>query len=121
MADGGMVTAGIAATMIFLAGAICWRSNLLGGGDVKLLSAATVVVPNAMIGDMLMMTAFAGMALAIAYLAVPAVTARPPLPTPGAGFVLRVFRAEYHRIYRKPSLPYACAISLGVLFSIRII
>jgi prepilin peptidase CpaA len=53
---------------VFLVGAILFARGYLGGGDVKLLSVATLWAGPARIGDLLLLTAALGGALALALL-----------------------------------------------------
>jgi len=103
----------------------CWRHGWIGGGDVKLLSACTLLVPPAAVPELVLATAIAGGMLALLYLALglalKAAFARrlPGSATPRpTGLLGRIWRAERRRIRRRLSLPYACAISAGVLLTL---
>jgi prepilin peptidase CpaA len=56
------------AAAVFLVGAILFARGYLGGGDVKLLSAATLWAGPARTGDLLLLTAAFGGVLALALL-----------------------------------------------------
>jgi prepilin peptidase CpaA len=81
---------------IFLLGLLAFQRNLVGGGDVKLLAAATLFLGAGALAPFLLATSLAGGALA-------------------AVFLLR------HRLAGKtappPSLPYGVAIAAGALFA----
>lgn len=105
----------VAAAAVFGGMYALWRFGWIGGADVKLLSAAALLVPPDRVGALLLAVSLAGGALAAAYL----LLARLRLPTPagtgGRGLVGRVLRAEARRIRRGGPLPYAVAIGAGAL------
>jgi prepilin peptidase CpaA len=91
----GAIGAGAA---VFFVGAILFARGYLGGGDVKLLSAATLWAGPARTGDLLLLTAALGGALALALLlplgreiatAARLMLGRPPLDT-GRGLATSV-------------------------------
>jgi len=112
----------------------CWRRGWIGGGDVKLLSASAMLVPPASVPELVLATAIAGGALALFYLGLERLLPRGttsqqirPQPTGPrhtgprrTGLLGRIWRAERRRIRRRLSLPYACAISAGVLLTLNI-
>jgi len=89
----------------------------MGGGDVKLMGAAAVLVPPPLVPMFVAALSIAGAVLALMYLA-----ARPLMPAPARqrprGLLARACRAEQWRISRGGPLPYACAIASGFLFVI---
>ena len=100
---------------VFVPTMVCWRHGVLGGGDVKLLGAATLLVqPAAVPGLVLAVTTIGGL-LGVTYWAlrrlVPARTSDRP-----KAFVWRALRIERHRIRRHFSVPYAIAISGGAIY-----
>lgn len=99
-----------------LAGAtLLWLRGILGGGDVKLLAAAGLVIPPAAIPTMLLAIALAGGVLSLLHLALRGrVTAR-RLARP-AGILGRILRCEAWRIRRGAPLPYGVAIAAGTAF-----
>jgi prepilin peptidase CpaA len=123
--DGQLVQALFGGGLVFAGCWYCWRHGWIGGGDVKLLSACTLLVPPAAVPELVLATAIAGGVLAVLYLALgaalkaalawrlPGGTA--PRPT---GLLKRIWRAEGRRIRRRLSLPYACAIAAGVLLTL---
>lgn len=114
----GDVFAGLLAGGIVFAGAfLVWWFGLLGGGDVKLLGAAAVLVPPGDAARLLLGIALLGGVLAAGYILArsrlrrrPAgKTARPP------GLLGRIARVEAWRIRRGGPLPYGVAIGAGTL------
>jgi prepilin peptidase CpaA len=108
--DGGVVFAGAW---------YCWRRGWIGGGDVKLLSASTLLVPPATVPELVLSTAIAGAVLALFYLALARILPGQARSRP-AGLLGRILRVEQRRIRRGLSLPYACAIVAGVLLTLNV-
>jgi len=121
--DGQLVPALFGDGLVFAGCWYCWRRGWIGGGDVKLLSACALLVPPASVPELVLSTAIAGAVLALLYLALGLALAR-RLPGGAAarpsGLLGRVWRAERRRIRRRLSLPYACAISAGVLLTLYV-
>jgi prepilin peptidase CpaA len=113
--DGHLFGALLAAGVIFVASALCWRRGWMGGGDVKLLGAAALGLPPNSAFIFAAAVAIAGGLLAVLYLVARRLVSAPTSPRP-AGLFARAVRAERWRINRRGSLPYACAIAVGVLF-----
>jgi prepilin peptidase CpaA len=112
----GQVLIGLAVgAAVFGLAALLWHRGLMGGGDVKLLGAAAIVVSPALAPSFLVMVSLAGGVLALLYLLL-----RRVVPPPGAvrpvRRLARIMRAERRRIRECRSLPYACAIATGALF-----
>jgi prepilin peptidase CpaA len=107
---------------VFVAAAICWRRGWMGGADVKLLGAITIVLPPGMVAMFAVAMSIAGAVHAAVYLlARRVVTPPPPLLAHrprSISMLPRVLRAERWRISRGGPLPYACAIAFGFLFVI---
>jgi prepilin peptidase CpaA len=121
--DGQLIPALFGGGLVFAGCWFCWRRGWIGGGDVKLLTACTLLVPPTSVPELILTTAIAGAVLALSYLAFEAILVR--LPPAGAaarptGLLGRVWRAERRRIRRRLSLPYACAICAGVLLTLNI-
>ncbi len=109
---------GLAAGLaVFLLAAFCWRRGWMGGGDVKLLGAAAMVVPPGDVANFIAAVALTGAALALVYLGARRVTAAPSAQRP-TRLAARACRVERWRIRRGGPLPYACAIAAGFLFII---
>jgi prepilin peptidase CpaA len=107
---------------VFFALVLCHRCNWLGGGDVKLISALSLVVPAHQVGTLMVEISVAGAILCCVYLT--------------AGFALRTFRTkpagetplstqgpfsgwvhlESERIMAGRSVPYALAILGGFAY-----
>ncbi len=95
------------------------RHRVLGGGDIKLIAAVTLLVSPARVGPLLLAIAIAGGALACAYLftrvglrGLPA-PALCPFSKP-TGKVAATVNAERRRIAEGGPLPYGVAIFAGV-------
>jgi prepilin peptidase CpaA len=117
--DGRLVQALFGAGLVFAGTWYCWRNGWIGGGDVKLLSAGALLVPPASVPVLVLMTAIAGGVLALFYLALARLMPGRAPPRP-SGIMRRIWRAERRRISRRLSLPYACAISAGVLLTLYV-
>ena len=115
--DGQLGPALFGGGVVFAGCWYCWRRGWIGGGDVKLLSACTLLVPPASVPELVLSTAIAGAVLALLYLTLARLLPSVASPRP-AGLLGRVWRAERRRIRRRLSLPYACAISAGVLLTL---
>jgi prepilin peptidase CpaA len=106
-------SAAIAATVLVIT-FIFWRLGWMGGGDVKLLTAASFFLPPTLQAQahLLSGTALAGGVLAILYLVGSALVRRPKGQRPQA-LLPRILRCEQWRLSRKGPLPYAAAIAVG--------
>ncbi len=117
-AGSGTLAAGaLAAACVFALGFLCWRRGWMGGGDVKLLAAATLTVPPLAVAGWLAAVALAGGALAGLYLLLGALL--PPVrsnPERNARGLIRILRRERRRIARRGPVPYAAAIAAGTVF-----
>ena len=110
---GDLLGGTVAATIVFAAATGCWLRRWMGGGDVKLLAAAALMVPPMQVPAMLALIALAGGVLTLPYLA-----ARHRLPAPAtrrpASMLARIVRTERRRLRQGGPLPYAVAIAAGV-------
>ena len=93
------------ATVMFLVGFLLWQAGGLGGGDVKLLVASGFFVGIEGIAVLLIATALAGGALAIAYLLVSRLATMVIVPFVGP--------ACAGSGAPRPSIPYGVAIAAG--------
>ncbi|WP_198370731.1 prepilin peptidase [Roseomonas rosulenta] len=113
--NGAPLPALVAAGCVLLAATLLWSRGLLGGGDVKLLTAASVLVPVASVPALLLATALAGGLLAGLHMML-----RRRLgafaPAPSRGRLPRILRCEAWRIRRGAPLPYGVAIAAGTVF-----
>ncbi len=102
------------AVVVLLLTYFFWRMGWMGGGDVKLLTAASFFVPPTLQAEASLIsgTALAGGVLALIYLAGSAIVRRPTGARP-QGFLSRVLRCEQWRVSRRGPLPYAAAIAVG--------
>jgi prepilin peptidase CpaA len=114
----GQLLIGIAAAVILLVLlGFLWLRGFVGGGDVKLISAASLVMPSSSVPSFVLAVAMAGGVLALLYWALSNVTPR-PRSGPRVGLVSRLIKAELWRLNRRGPLPYAVAISAGALLMI---
>ena len=96
---------------------VLWTRGWVGGGDVKLLAATTLLASPGQVLNLLLAVSFAGGLLSAIYLLL--IRMRLPLMQAGSRAPLRrVIRAERWRIRRGGPLPYACAISAGGLLTL---
>jgi prepilin peptidase CpaA len=118
---GRLIVSLLLGTFVFILSGLCWKRGWLGGGDVKLLGAAAVVVPPMSVAPLVAAVALAGGVLGLVYLAlgrlIPASVLRPSGGRP-VGLLPRAWRLERWRLSRGGPLPYAVAIAAGGLFVI---
>ena len=103
---------------VFLVALFCWRRGWMGGGDVKLLAACSLLVPPGALLSLLFVTSLVGGLLAVVYLVLGRVlpAARQPAvgtlaPARSRALALRIWQVERHRMLRRGPLPYGCAIA----------
>ena len=94
------------ATVVFALGALAFAVGAFGGGDVKLLAAASLFAGPALLPDLLLVTAFVGGALGCA-IAV-GVPIGPQMAASGATLATRL----------RGGLPYGPAIAAGGFWTI---
>ena len=110
------------ALVVFCGLGVLSHYRIIGGGDLKLISAVTLLVPPERVGQLLIEIALAGGVLSCVYLvaryALRSLSATPSLAAdaagPEAGFAL-IIRTERDRIAAGGPLPYALAVLGGVL------
>jgi prepilin peptidase CpaA len=115
---GGAVPSLLAGSAVLAAGMVCWQRGYLGGGDAKLLVAASLLVPASQVIALVLATAVAGGLLGLVYLFLRRFCVRPRFirgPTPEL-IPARILRIELWRLRHGISLPYATAIAAGTLF-----
>lgn len=110
--NGLIVRSLIYASLVFGGAVLCWRRGWMGGGDVKLLAAAALVVSPDDVASLLAITALSGGVLGAIYLFLSRVVRVAPTSRP-IGVLGRVVRAERWRICRGAPLPYGLAIASG--------
>lgn len=116
VAGGGLLESTFAAAGVFILAILCWRFGWLGGGDAKLLAAASLGMPATSVPSFIVAVAFAGGALALVYLATRSILPCSASKRP-TGLMARIKRAEHWRLSRGGPLPYACAIACGFMFA----
>ncbi len=102
----------LAGFIVFGICAIMWWIGWLGGGDVKLLGAASVFVPPGYVPELVLYTSLAGGVLAVAYLVAGKLVPSPAVQRPPT-MLARIARCELWRLHRRGPLPYAAAIAAG--------
>ena len=120
VADGTILLSLLIAAIVFTVCALCWMRGWMGGGDVKLLTAAALFVLPGSVGLMIVATSMFGGGVAVIYLVAREIVRRipPPKGPPPRNFLARVLRAEHWRLLRGAPLPYGSAIAAGTLFSL---
>ena len=118
VAHGNVLTGILAGVIVFVAAAIAWRRGYMGGGDVKLLGAAALVVPPAGVINFVVAVSLTGAVLALFYLAARRLVPATHAANRPRSLLARALRAECWRIRRGGPLPYACAIAAGGLFTL---
>ena len=114
--EGTFIIGAAAAVAVFALAALCWRCGWLGGGDVKLLAACSLLVPPIQVPHLVLLTSLAGGAIACLYLVLGRLLPRRLTASPRPiALIRRIGRAERWRIGKRASLPYGCAISVATL------
>jgi prepilin peptidase CpaA len=106
--------------LVFAIAVFCWKRRWVGGGDVKLITAAAIFVPPGNVGDLLVATTLCGGVVGLIYLFARLLSKRQrPAPSPRPpGRLARILRVERRRLSRGGPLPYASAIAAGTIFVI---
>jgi prepilin peptidase CpaA len=102
---------------VFAVAVFCWKQGWLGGGDVKLITAAAIFVPPANVGDLLLAITLCGGVVALTYLFGRLLSRghRHSAFTRPRGRIARILRVERWRLSRGGPLPYASAIAAGTI------
>ena len=112
--DGGSLPWGAgAAGAVFLLTFLFWYFGLMGGGDLKLLTASALFVPPLHVFLLISGTALAGGVLAVSYLLLGALFGQRHGGGRPASLLARIVRCERWRLARRGPLPYAMAIAAG--------
>jgi len=116
---GRLVVSLLSGVFVFILSGLCWRRGWLGGGDVKLLGAASIAVPPIAVAPFVAAVAISGGVLALLYLTfgklIPVAAQRRSIGRP-VGLLARAVRLERWRLSRGSPLPYAVAIAAGGMF-----
>lgn len=112
--DGDLLFSFEIAAVLFLLLWAMWLRGWIGGGDVKLIPAASLLIIPQYIPQYILSVALAGGLLALIYLASSRLIRR-PRPGHRRSFIARVVKAEAWRMHRRGPLPYAVAITAGAL------
>jgi prepilin peptidase CpaA len=118
--DHHLLGAILAGAIVFALAALAWQRGWMGGGDVKLLAAAAILVPPLQSLRLVLFMALAGGLLGLVYLVLSYVVPPPSVARP-RWRVARIMRVEQRRVRRRASIPYGVAIAAGaamVLFKV---
>lgn len=113
---GGALWALVALLLVFAGAVLVWRLGALGGGDVKLLTAATPLLPPAEVPALLAAVALAGGVLALLYILLRLLLRGRSAGERPRGLPVRIWRIERWRIGRGGPLPYGIAIAAGAVW-----
>jgi prepilin peptidase CpaA len=115
--DHRVVSSVAVAAVVFGLALLAWRRHWMGGGDVKLLTAAAILVPPTHVVHLVLFIALAGGILALLYLALSRILP-PPAGVPPRSRLSRILRIEQRRVCRRASIPYGVAIWAGAFISL---
>lgn len=116
-----LLVSALTAALLLLGCVLLVARGFLGGGDAKLMAAASLLVPAAAVPALVLDVALAGGALAALYLLLFRLLrsrGAAPRPAPRAGVLRRVRAVEWRRIRRRGPLPYGVAIAAGVALAL---
>jgi prepilin peptidase CpaA len=112
----------LVAVIVFFGLGIFSHFKIIGGGDLKLISAATFLVPPDRVGQLLIEIVLAGGLLSCFYLAAryglksaPASRSAAAEVAPSASGLARMIKTERARIAAGSPMPYAVAVLGGVI------
>ena len=91
--------------------------HILGGGDVKLLTALAIGLSPFGVVKLFAVTALAGGVVALSHLAMRRLP-RPRLTSARSASLRRIYAVERWRILRRAPLPYAVAIASGGIWAV---
>jgi prepilin peptidase CpaA len=117
--EGNLAAGFVVGGAAFALATLAWRRGWMGGGDVKLIGAASLALRPSAVPDFLLAASLSGGVLALLYLALAQVMPRPAASRP-AGLFARMLRAEQWRVRRRGPLPYASAIAAGAAFTLTL-
>ncbi len=113
--DGTLLGGLLAGTIVFVIATLCWLRGWLGGADVKLFAAGTLLMTPSSAPSFVLASCLAGGILAVAYVALSRIVPKPPSGRPRSR-LRRYLRLEQRRLHRRGPLPYATAIAAGAAF-----
>lgn len=112
----------LVAAALYVIGAWLTRLGVIGGGDTKMISAVSVVVPPALVPALLTCIALAGGGLSLFYLGAAWLARRnggaalaAGKPHPGASEFDHLVRIEVGRMLANEPMPYGVAIFAGTI------
>nr|WP_294521374.1 A24 family peptidase [uncultured Rhodopila sp.] len=116
--EGSVSPSLLAFAAVLIAALVCWRGGYIGGGDAKLLAAASLMVFPGQVVSLIPAIAISGGLLSLLYLTLrPLWTEHRPATKPRTGWLFaRILRVERHRLRHGITLPYAAAIAAGTIF-----
>ena len=114
-AEGTLAPAALAAASVLVAMVCVWKKGWLGGADVKLFTAGSLIVPPIAVVNFILMSSIAGGLLALLYFGAGRMV-HPPSHQRPSSRLGRYLRLEQRRLSRRGPLPYATAISAGAYF-----
>lgn len=103
----------LVAALVLFGAVLLWLRGALGGGDVKLLAAAALLVPPAQVPAQLLAVALAGGGLALLHLGLRPLLRVQSFDGRPRGWLHSTLRREARRIRLGAPLPYGVAIALG--------
>ncbi|MDD2862187.1 MAG: prepilin peptidase [Acidiphilium sp.] len=128
LADHQLVPGLLVAGLIFAVLTLFWMMRLLGGGDVKLWTACTLLVsPNGLDqGGFAIRVMLVGGLLAVAYLILRSIVrlrgrravSLQQDPPPRRSLIARIWRAEQWRARHNGSIPYGVAIAASAIITL---
>jgi prepilin peptidase CpaA len=105
------------AIVLFIPLLLLHSRRILGGGDVKLLTALTIGLSPFGIVKLFAVTALAGGVVALSHLAMRRLP-RPRLTSARSAALRRIYAVERWRILRRAPLPYAVAVASGGIWAV---
>lgn len=98
-------------SLVFTGSLCLWLQGWMGGGDVKLMGAASFFLPPDQALPFISLLSLLGGALAAFYFALSFIIESPRCCSSHASLAVRILRVERWRISHRRPLPYAMAIS----------
>jgi prepilin peptidase CpaA len=105
------------AIVLFIILLLLHSRHILGGGDVKLLTALAIGLSPFGVVKLFAVTALAGGVVALSHLAMRCLP-RPRLTSARSASLRRIYAVERWRIMHRAPLPYAVAIACGGIWAV---